>query len=647
MKNIIALLKPISFFALCLAMIETLLIGAAKLTPATKADFSSLDLATASGSTVIWSVLLGFIVAALVARKRFKNPVIRLILFTLLCATLGFILIIMVVGWTYQIMMGVPASDNIIRFYFENFSAMQLHMLQTSPALILITWCFLLCLTGGLVWLANSIVIGRGQSFSSNHTTSIYVIVCYIFFFAPELSANHPLVSSTRSLFVNTELNHVLDSHNIVRKSLDSGETLLVKHAEHPVIVILLESFRHDLKLLDPSPIPNLLEAAQQGIYFDKSYATSTHSNYSDLSIWYSQYPLRTSGLFTYHKDDARRGKSAFSLFKDQGYTTGYVSSQNETWGSMIEWLDTPEIDYFYHSENYHGDTFSSKGDTGFNNFFERYKTAGKIEDSETLKVTREWIESLPQKNKFFLGVNLQNTHFGYVLPVEAKQPFQPTNFTDDGVYAFGTWPLSQARNIKNRYLNSVYNLDHQLGLFFNFLKEKGIWDNAYVVVIGDNGEAFGEHGYVNHAGSLHDEQVRTFSFIKPPKGVPASTFENAISHIDILPGVLDLMGLPQPKTFQGISPFKRGGDYHVYMHANSIATQDGLVDWPWKAIINTQSNERELYQLLNDPDEKYNLVGRGLIEEERLFYALRNWRAKQLEYYADPSWYLTYYPPT
>ena len=58
-------------------------------------------------------------------------------------------------------------------------------------------------------------------------------------------------------------------------------------------------------------------------------------------------------------------------------------------------------------------------------------------------------------------------------------------------------------------------------------LTEAGLWDNAWVVLTGDHGEEFGEHGRIGHGSSVHREVARVPLLIKPPAGrldVPRGT---------------------------------------------------------------------------------------------------------------------------
>ncbi|MCK4654141.1 MAG: sulfatase-like hydrolase/transferase [Candidatus Cloacimonetes bacterium] len=456
----------------------------------------------------------------------------------------------------------------------------------------------------------------------------------------------HPLLSFFKTpRFNGSSFTYEIDESILVRK--DKKQELPEHLPDSPVIVIMIESMRYDLINIEPCPISFMKSLIDQSYLFSKSYAASSHSDYADLSLWYSKYPLRSSKRTKYKKNSHFRKTSIFQVFKNLNYETAYISSHNEKWGSMINWLDVPEIDFFYHSEDYNKKTWYNKDDKkGLASLIKnKIATAGKIEDSETLRIAKDWIANLSDSKSFFLGMNLQNTHFNYLIPEGGEEPFQPSIIDFPMIYY--SWSEEKVEHVKNRYFNAFYNLDMLINDFVDFLKKEGIWDNCYFIIIGDNGEAFYEHGFGNHSGPMYDESVRTFTLIKPLKDFITYPVENPINHIDILPAVLDLMNIPIPNSFQGISPFKTDLKRIIYLHANAIVHQDGIIDWPWKLLINYQpAKEAELYNLEIDPLEKRNLFNSCEKKANELFDKLMNWRNTQLVYYRKPQYHLIFEPP-
>jgi len=208
-------------------------------------------------------------------------------------------------------------------------------------------------------------------------------------------------------------------------------------------------------------------------------------------------------------------------------------------------------------------------------------------------------------------------------------------------------WPESKAIHVKNRYLNAFHNLDSIIKDFVSYLKEEDIWDNCYFVLIGDSGEAFYEHGFANHSGSMYDEIARTFTMIKPPKGVDVQMVEKPISHIDLFPTLLDIMKIPKPGSFQGYSAYDSDDQRQIFMHNNSFVWQDALVLWPWKMLITYHPVKKiELYNLEADPMEKQNQAHNYPDIVNDMKQQVKKLHDSQIEYYKNPNYFIKYNPP-
>jgi len=101
---------------------------------------------------------------------------------------------------------------------------------------------------------------------------------------------------------------------------------------------------------------------------------------------------------------------------------------------------------------------------------------------------------------------------------------------------------------IKNRYINSVHHLDMQFGRVFDYLKTNNLLDNTIVVLIGDHGEEFMEHGFWGHNSTFVDEQVRTPLVIYTP-GMKPLVSDDMSSHMDVIPTLMPLLGVTNPSS--------------------------------------------------------------------------------------------------
>ncbi|MHA2017026.1 MAG: sulfatase-like hydrolase/transferase [Promethearchaeota archaeon] len=561
---------------------------------------------------------------------------------------LASLFIINISSWKFYFRNGIFLIQNAIVFTFLNFKLLIFHFIQTSPKTISILVAFSIFLALIIVFLLNVIIKIRDKFKYKKILIAVYgsLIIILTLNFHIEKKNFHPFLSILASGSIYESVDEQTMLKVLTLKDNANSFTIDEQNAK-PVIVIMIESMRKDLIDMQPCPIPFMKQLAEKSLFFDKSYITSSHSNYSDLSIWYSRYPLRANYREPYSEESVSRGLSIFEYFNKIGYHTGYISSQNEKWGDMINWLKGKGIDYFYHSENYDKETWFNEDDRGgLSQLIKNKKaTAGKIEDSATIKIAEDWISGLDHEIPFFLGMNLQNTHFDYVVSTNSIQPFEPSVIDFPMVYY--DWPESKVVHVRNRYLNAFHNLDSIIKDFVSYLKKEGLWDNCYFVIIGDSGEAFYEHGFANHSGSMYDEIARTFTMIKPPKGVDVQMVEKSISHIDIFPTLLDIMGIPIPGSFQGYSAYDSDKQRKIFMHNNSFVWQDALVSWPWKMLITYHPVKKvELYNLVTDPMEKQNQIDEYPDIVNEMKQQIKIIHDSQIEYYKNPNFFIKYNPP-
>lgn len=172
-------------------------------------------------------------------------------------------------------------------------------------------------------------------------------------------------------------------------------------------------------------------------------------------------------------------------------------------------------------------------------------------------------------------------------------------------------YDLSGARGSPfRRYLGECQLVDHELARLGGEL-ERRFADRAVLIVIGDHGEAFREHG-VNYHFTLYDEVLRVPLLVSGPGFVPRSVDE-PVALVDLGPTILDLFGqwTPPESMGQSLVPFLRGESptltRPIYAEARlkrSLVLYDGM-----KVIEDSRTRAVELYDLARDPGELENLA--------------------------------------
>ena len=413
------------------------------------------------------------------------------------------------------------------------------------------------------------------------------------------------------------------------------------------VVLIVVESLRPDEleSFVGPrSVMPAVDDIARRGARFLDTYAQASHSNYSDPCILSGQYPLRSRAVYSYPKEFHYPKPLVYDLLKLAGYRTAIISSQNENWGGMANFLQSQNLDLFLHAENFSGDTYVPRGDTGFAKFVKGQKRAGKIDDRLTVDELIKWTGADTQ-TPFFVYTNLQNSHIPYEIPADHPMKFgeRELPFT----LRFGEFPRDQIAAVKNRYSDSLAYVDSQIRRLVEALTRSGQIENTVFVVTGDTGQAFFEHGFAGHANELYDELVRV-PLIFSGWSVPKLASNISAQHIDIAPTILGLAGLPAHPAFQGIDLFSAvtANRPRFLVVQTPLAYQYGIVRSGWKLLYDARTKTEKLFDLGSDPGEMENLIDTEADRAGRLRRTLDLWRAAQLDYYSSVALGATTYPP-
>jgi len=193
--------------------------------------------------------------------------------------------------------------------------------------------------------------------------------------------------------------------------------------------------------------------------------------------------------------------------------------------------------------------------------------------------------------------------------------------------------PLADAAVLREAYRSEIRFLDRALERFLDALGERGVLDDAIVVLTSDHGEAFFEHGLLEH-GLLYDENLRIPLVFWGPGRLPrGKRVPQHVSSSDVAPTILDLVGLPIPPDMEGRSlvPLIDGRDdaerdFYSLTLGNGLSFQAG---GRYKLILRAaleQENfgKNELFDLAEDPLEQRNLLSDRVEIPPRLERALR-----------------------
>jgi arylsulfatase A-like enzyme len=241
------------------------------------------------------------------------------------------------------------------------------------------------------------------------------------------------------------------------------------------------------------------------------------------------------------------------------------------------------------------------------------------------------------RSNPFFLSLNYMDAHDPYAPPPPYRDLFPGRIASFDRSRA-AELRRELAKHRRPRDADAILNhivsqydagiafMDSELKRLFEGMKQVGLYDNTLIIVTSDHGEAFGEHDDFGHPASVHQELVHVPLLIKYPRSVPSEAgqqIEATVSGIDLLPTVLDTVGIPLPANLQGRSlrTLGPGDDTRVVMaesfldsHLVRSRRRTDLVQRALyqgqRKLIGSTSGQMELYDLQLDPAESQDTYG-------------------------------------
>lgn len=394
------------------------------------------------------------------------------------------------------------------------------------------------------------------------------------------------------------------------------------------VILISLESVgaNHVGFLGYPRPVtPHMDRIAAGSLVFSRAYTTATHSNYAQMAVLSSLFPRRGRALDMYTRLDYPR-HLLHDLTASLGYDNAMISSQDQSWQGMQRFQTTDTPNYFHHAPDHQGEHLDMV-------------TEDIAPDEETVKHAIRWIDQ-QRGERFALYVNLQSTHFPYPIPVTAARPFTP--YEPKGTFNYVVWEKDDLPAIINRFDNSLAYVDQQVGALFDALAERGMLDDTVFVVTSDHGEMFFEHDTVTHGRTLYEEETRVPLLVHYPRWLEPRVSDEAVSTLDVLPTILDLLGTAPHPGLQGESIAWSGvgasRQAAVFLNIQGYKHADAIVCMPYKLVFDPDSEESSLYDLARDPHEREDIARRSPDVTLALETVLLAQLDAQERYHADES---------
>ncbi len=352
---------------------------------------------------------------------------------------------------------------------------------------------------------------------------------------------------------------------------------------------------------------PHLDALARESVLFRNAYALSSRTPASVPAMFAGRYP-----------SELVRDDQHFATYPaaNQFLAEVLTARRYRTYGFPSHWYFEPRYGL----------------DQGFKVWSPFTVVAREMEDTPTAKpVTEACLQALesiptliePTDSPFLLWAHYLDPHKNYI--------------THPGVPTFGDEPV-------DRYDHEIRYADEWLGKLLEGLRARPDWSRTVVVVTSDHGEAFGEHGYRFHGFGLHEDQIRVPLLFRVP-GLAKRVVTERVSHLDLLPTLLDLAGVPADTPLRTDELRLRGRGLTVPMvglpleevpvfaelppgRAPTTKLRQAYLEGQWKLLYDAEGDHYELYNLAADPGEQNDLVGRVPQRLEKMKAGLQALRA-------------------
>jgi arylsulfatase A-like enzyme len=229
------------------------------------------------------------------------------------------------------------------------------------------------------------------------------------------------------------------------------------------------------------------------------------------------------------------------------------------------------------------------------------------------------WLEdNIGGEAPLFLLIHYFDPHFGYLdqreFPFGGRDPGYAGPVRSGSLPArFAEAPEQLApgdlRELQRLYDSEIALTDREVGRVLDFLRNKGRYDSSIVVLAGDHGEEFLDHGALDHTKTLYDELMHVPLIVKLP-GRPPSTVDSPVALVDVFPTIADWLELELPKDARGTSLISNAAALPrpIFLETLRLRRLRGVVQGNMKLIVDLDSGEVQLFDLATDPQEATNL---------------------------------------
>ncbi|MCB1054781.1 MAG: LTA synthase family protein [Acidobacteria bacterium] len=346
------------------------------------------------------------------------------------------------------------------------------------------------------------------------------------------------------------------------------------------VLLLILESTRTDVTPpYAPEDFwhrtPALSRLADESLVVDHAYSTVTHTSKALTGILCGMYPRQAMRILE-SLEDSLQLPCLPHLLAEAGYRTAFMQTAYGRFENRPGLIRNMGFEQAAFQETLRRPGFGTTGYLG-------------LDEMAMVDPAVGWLDQ-GGPEPFFLTLLTLSTHHPYQVP---GQPV-----------------TTDVAEHHARYIEAIEHQDRVVAALLDRLEETGHMDDTVLVVLGDHGEAFGEHRRLQHDIVPYEEVVHVPLLIHAPALLGPSRHISGLRHqVDLLPTLLDLLGVPWQGKLPGRDILETPGHERVYSScwfANTcLAMREGDRKW----VFHYGLRPTEAFDLATDPGETHNLA--------------------------------------
>ncbi len=281
------------------------------------------------------------------------------------------------------------------------------------------------------------------------------------------------------------------------------------------ILILVVDSWRQDM--LNAEVTPRLWAFAERARRFDDHLSGGNATRFGLFTLLYGLH-----GSYWWPVLEEKRSPLLLDALTEAGYRSRVFSSASM---EFPEFRETAWVNIASDVEDHFPSTRRAERDQLLGQRF------------------AEWLPgAIAEGAPFFAFALLDSAHQTYDFPAD-QALFKPYALELDYLEMARTHDGLLREQVRNRYKNALHYVDSIAGDMLAALQLSGALDNTIVVITGDHGEEFAEHGHWGHTSNFTSAQACVPMILRGP-GIAAGVERRPTSHIDVPATLLEACGL-------------------------------------------------------------------------------------------------------